>query len=163
MSDIRITGGCQCGAVRYALHAEPTEPRICHCRMCQKHAGSYFGAFANVDMKDFELTRGELGLFRSSGDGDRTFCRDCGTALGYKEISGERMTITLGSLDDPAAIRPTTQYGTESRMSWFAELACLLAHETGKYPGASAELHEMIGRTNRQHPDHDTEDWPPTK
>ena len=123
MSDIRITGGCQCGAVRYALHGEPTKPRICHCRMCQKHAGSYFGAFANVDMKDFELTRGKLGLFRSSGDGDRTFCRDCGTPLGYLHISGDRVAVMIGSLDDPAAIRPTAQYGIEARMPWFAELA----------------------------------------
>ena len=29
-----LTGGCQCGAVRYALYAVPPEPSICHCRMC---------------------------------------------------------------------------------------------------------------------------------
>ena len=29
-----LTGGCQCGAVRYALSAEPyTE--FCHCNMCK--------------------------------------------------------------------------------------------------------------------------------
>ena len=42
------TGGCQCGAVRYALYAEPTNPHVCHCRMCQKASGGYFGAFAGV-------------------------------------------------------------------------------------------------------------------
>jgi hypothetical protein len=31
-----MTGGCQCGAVRYALMSEPTHASICHCRMCQK-------------------------------------------------------------------------------------------------------------------------------
>ena len=29
-----MTGGCQCGAVRYALLSEPTGANICHCRMC---------------------------------------------------------------------------------------------------------------------------------
>ncbi len=29
-----ITGGCQCGAVRYALHVDRVEkPHVCHCRM----------------------------------------------------------------------------------------------------------------------------------
>ncbi len=28
------SGGCQCGAVRYSLYAEPYGPHICHCRMC---------------------------------------------------------------------------------------------------------------------------------
>jgi hypothetical protein len=45
-------------------------------------------------------------------------------------------------------------------MPWFAGLAQLPGYESGKYDGASAELYEMIGRTNRQHPDHDTEAWP---
>jgi hypothetical protein len=161
MSEFRLTGGCQCGAVRYVLHAIPTEPRICHCRMCQKHTGSFFGAFADVDAKDFELTRGELALFRSSGDGYRSFCRDCGTPLGYRYISGARFAITIGSLDEPAAIKPTAQYGIESRMPWFSELFQLPAFESGKYENASAELYEMIRTSNRQHPDHDTAAWPP--
>jgi len=29
-----MTGGCQCGAVRYALMSEATHASICHCRMC---------------------------------------------------------------------------------------------------------------------------------
>jgi hypothetical protein len=31
-----LSGGCQCGAVRYALYAEPEGASVCHCRMCQK-------------------------------------------------------------------------------------------------------------------------------
>ena len=47
-TEVRITGGCQCGAVRYALHAVPTNPHICHCRMCQKAFGSFFAPLARV-------------------------------------------------------------------------------------------------------------------
>ena len=39
----RDTGGCQCGAVRYSLRAARLGSRICHCRMCQKAFGGFFG------------------------------------------------------------------------------------------------------------------------
>jgi hypothetical protein len=37
-----ITGGCQCGAVRYRITAPFENAHICHCRMCQKAFGNYF-------------------------------------------------------------------------------------------------------------------------
>ena len=36
MNTVRLTGGCQAGAVRYVLNEQPPGPHICHCRMCQK-------------------------------------------------------------------------------------------------------------------------------
>ncbi len=61
-----LTGGCQCGAVRYALDEQPTNPHICHCRMCQKAFGSFFAPLMSVSVKNFEVTRGELAIFMSS-------------------------------------------------------------------------------------------------
>ena len=60
MSDERepvLRGGCQCGAVRYALYSEPREPSICHCRMCQKAFGNYFAPLAGVPMADLAWGR----------------------------------------------------------------------------------------------------------
>ena len=50
-----LTGGCQCGAVRYALYAEPQRAGVCHCRMCQKAVGGPFMAWATVGMGAFRL------------------------------------------------------------------------------------------------------------
>jgi hypothetical protein len=158
MSDFRMSGGCQCGAVRYALLAVADTPCICHCRMCQKQTGNYFGAFAGIEEKHFEVTRGEVAYFRSSDIGDRGFCRDCGTPLVYRYTSVARVAVTLGSLDDPSRLKPIVQYGVESRMPWFSELAKLPATEAD-----DPETCESIRRSNRQHPDHDTAVWPPQK
>src|SRR5688572_7480127 len=67
-------GGCQCGAVRYALYAEPTNPHVCHCRMCQKALGSYFAPFAGVPLGDLAWIKGAPGVFRSSEVVERGFC-----------------------------------------------------------------------------------------
>jgi hypothetical protein len=119
------TGGCQCGAVRYALYAEPTNPHVCHCRMCQKAFGSYFAPFAGVPLGDFAWVTGTPGVFRSSEVAERGFCRDCGTPLSFRFVDKDRISVSLGSLDDPSRVVPAKQYGVESRLPFVATLANL--------------------------------------
>ena len=156
---VRITGGCQCGAVRYALHRRPARPCICHCRMCQKAAGNVFGTFAGVPAEHFELTRGQFAGFQTSFEAERCFCRDCGTPLAYRTLDGSWVSVTIGSLDHPEEMRPTHFYGEEGRISWTAEVAAHLATVTGA--NAATGHVEHLRQTNRQHPDHDTDVWPP--
>lgn len=33
-----ITGGCQCGAVRYEITLSPLALYVCHCRECRKQS-----------------------------------------------------------------------------------------------------------------------------
>jgi hypothetical protein len=54
-----LTGGCQCGAVRFALSAVPVKISICHCRMCQKASGAPFASFADIPNEHFAWTRGK--------------------------------------------------------------------------------------------------------
>lgn len=159
MAETRITGGCQCGEVRYALHAAPTNPHICHCRMCQKAFGSYFAPLAGVPVEAFELTRGELAIFRSSDQTERGFCRDCGTPLTFHYVGSPRIAFSLGSLDAPESVRPEIQFGLESRLSWFAALPGLPGDKTTEEDEPA--LAAKIRASNHQHPDHDTEAWPP--
>lgn len=157
MSDPLYTGGCQCGAVRYALHAELTLPHLCHCRMCQKAFGSFFAALAVIDEADIEWTRGKPKIFRSSSITDRGFCDVCGTPLTFQMIEGTRVNISLGSLDNPEMVPPDIQIGIESRLPWFADLPGLKEHTTEEAIPA-----ERLARIKSyQHPDHPTDTWPP--
>lgn len=158
------SGGCQCGAVRYALTGAPENACICHCRMCQKQFGSFFGAFADVAPSSFRLTRGSPGWFQSSDEARRGFCRDCGTPLFYEFLGNRRIAVSLGSLDRHSEVKPLAQYGIEAREPWFADLARLPQTATGEGDngvGDTPERFEKIRLSSRQHPDHDTETWPP--
>jgi hypothetical protein len=160
MAEVRLTGGCQCGAVRYALHAMPAKPCICHCRMCQKQMGNLFGAFAGVAYADFEVTRGSLAAFQSSEIADRVFCGKCGTPLGYRYLDHSRISVTIGSLDEPERMRPVVQYGVEGRLPWVADIFDTPATVTGA-GDTIADMRAAERIHPRQHPDHDTAEWPP--
>lgn len=143
------TGRCQCGAVRYALYAEPTNPHVCHCRMCQKALGNYFAPFAGVPLGDFAWTRGAPGVFKSSEAAERGFCRDCGTPLFFRYPDRDRISVSLGSLDDPARVVPAKQFGIEGRLAFVATLTSLPGTRTeDDVPPA-----EMARLKSRQHPD----------
>ncbi len=159
MSFVRITGGCQCGAVRYALHEQPDDPHICHCRMCQKAFGSFFAPLTGVSLDKFEVTRGALAIFMSSDQTERGFCRDCGTPLSFHYVGRRRIAVSIGSLDEPTMVRPGRQYGIEARMPWFGELPDLPGETTTEQDAPA--LATAIATSNHQHPDHDTEAWPP--
>ncbi len=151
------SGGCQCGAVRYALYAEPYGPHICHCRMCQKAFGSFFAALAVVDLHDFAWTRGAPAVFLSSAQVERGFCSACGTPLSFRDLEAERIDISIGSLDAPARVRPERQIGIEGRVPWFSALAALPEARTE----TAVAPERLAGIESRQHPDRETEAWPP--
>ena len=158
---MRLSGGCQCGAVRYSADVEPKTAHLCHCRMCQKAAGNYFMPLANAPLATFELTRGTLSHFHSSDLVRRGFCATCGTPLTFETIEGvEHLNITLGSLDDPELVVPVVQSGIESRIPWFEKLPKIFSSESvGGETDGGARL-AAIFATNHQHPDHDTKVWP---
>jgi very-short-patch-repair endonuclease len=156
-----LSGGCQCGAVRYRVSGPLTFAHICHCRMCQKASGNYFMALANVQLPDFTVTRGEISWFHSSAPVRRGFCRDCGTPLIFQTLSMAHLNITLGSLDDPAPVQPELAVGLEGKMPWFACLEALPGAESKDDPGDDGVRLADVAASNRQHPDHDTDTWPP--
>jgi hypothetical protein len=146
-----MTGGCQCGAVRYALMSEPTHASICHCRMCQKAFGNYFAPLTGVPMKDLVWTKGNPGIFKSSEAVERGFCRDCGTPLTFRYVDRDRITVSIGSLDEPGRVQPEIQYGIESMIPGFETLHTLPGERTED----SATPEELARMRSRQHPDHE--------
>lgn len=153
-----VTGGCQCGAVRYSASAVLDTSHICHCRMCQKAVGNFFAALVGIPRDAFEWTRGEPAVFHSSDPVTRGFCKDCGTPLTYDFTTSKHLNVTTGSLDDPAALPPKMQFGVEAQLPWFADI-CSLPDE-GTTEETMSSVAPTIAASNHQHPDYDTESWP---
>ena len=111
-----LTGGCQCGAVRYRLMAEPTgvehlplpnvpegERRSVHGLRRRAAFGIRLHQRRDRDLLEFGHRRARL-------------LRRCGTPLTYQGSGSDRISVTLGSLDDPGAVEPRTQLGVESKV-----------------------------------------------
>ena len=150
------SGGCQCGAVRFTARGELGRASICHCRMCQKAFGSFFGPF--VSAPGLIWTRGAPKYFQSSNRVRRGFCADCGTPLTF-EPDGRTPGVAIGAFDDPSTLRPVIQMAVDARSPWLGELAAL--PERSAAEAAKVAPHYASIRSY-QHPDRDTDHWPPT-
>ncbi len=146
-----LSGGCQCGAVRFRVEGEPGQERvgrasICWCRMCQKAFGGPFGALVTVNVADLTWTRGARATFQSSDAVRRGFCAACGTPLTF-EYGADKIDLSVFAFDDPSAVEPAVQLAVESRPVWMEHLADMPVRPP---MGPSGPM------VSRQHPDRDT-------
>ena len=152
-----LTGGCQCGAVRFQVERLGSAS-ICHCRMCQKAFGGFFGPL--VSGHGVTWTRGAPSYFQSSNRFRRGFCDKCGTPLTFEALDrsdDDVLEVAIGALDHPELAPPTRQLNLNDRLSYFDGLPDLPAR-----PGDDAAwLESLAGMVSHQHPDHDTSIWPP--
>jgi hypothetical protein len=149
---MKLTGGCQCGAVRYEWLEPLRYASVCHCRMCQKASGQPFMALAGGKLENLRWTRGELSIFKSSDKGERGFCSACGTPLTYRMEGTGRISVAIASLDNPEIMPPSKQYGIESKLSWTDAVASLPAQRTEEWMRA-AKIDSVV---SRQHPDRES-------
>ena len=99
-----MSGGCLCGEVRFETSSQPLLIRHCHCEMCRKSSGSAFmtGLLYRMDAVRW---RGAIRNYESSPGVLRTFCRACGSCLGFRQRdASETEFLLLGSFDEPSQI-----------------------------------------------------------
>ncbi|MDC0670760.1 GFA family protein [Nannocystis radixulma] len=106
--------------------------------MCQRAVGNLFAALVPVPKSRIEWI-GDPGSYRSSSLAARGFCARCGTPLSFAYDGSKWICLTLGSLDDPAAVRPEVHYGIESQVPWLH-----LADELPREPTDAPALANMV-------------------
>jgi hypothetical protein len=101
-----LTGGCQCGAVRYEITVTPEALYVCHCRECRKQSASAFGISLVVPRAGFRLLQGSVKSWSRRTDSGHflncLFCPECGSRIWHERAGGaETITVKGGSLDQP--------------------------------------------------------------
>ncbi|MBE7185414.1 MAG: GFA family protein [Methylobacterium mesophilicum] len=152
MSETIRTGGCQCGAVRFRIRGELGRASICHCRMCQKAFGGFFGPLVTVPKEAIEWTREKPNYFQSSVNIARGFCKQCGTPLTYRYPQG--IDLAIGAFDDRDDLMPRVQVNYAARLPWVEDIF----DQPHRDDAEDAMRQENI--ISFQHPDHETENWP---
>ncbi|WP_428927404.1 GFA family protein [Marinibacterium sp. SX1] len=98
------TGGCSCGAVRFAARDVPLAFGICHCETCRRWTGS---ALLGVTVPEANVTwqgADRIARRQSSSFAERGWCRDCGSPLFFRftgngaPVGG--IELPIGLLDD---------------------------------------------------------------
>jgi hypothetical protein len=117
---VMLTGGCQCGAVRYEVTAAPLATYVCHCRECRKQSASAFGISVIVPAAAFAVRQGIVRTWRRPTDSGRTlvchFCPGCGSRLWHANPSPTTVSVKGGSLDAPVDLAAAVHIWTSRKM-----------------------------------------------
>jgi hypothetical protein len=118
-----LTGGCNCGHVRYALTAPPLAVVACHCTQCRRQSGAAY----SVNLVVRQGTMRVDGALASWTDRDtesgaplsREHCGRCGSPI--RSVPGGApgiVAVKAGTLDDPSPFAPTLHIWTRSKLPW---------------------------------------------
>ena len=120
MTSRKLTGKCECGAVRYRVLDEFRYAGNCHCSNCRAATGSAFKPFAGIEREKLEVVEGaDTLLVWGTVDENHTRCGICGSLLYSVVRDGAYVHVAMGSLADDPTIRPTDHIFVGSKAPWF--------------------------------------------
>jgi hypothetical protein len=116
-----LTGGCNCGSVRFEVDGPLLAASYCHCRRCQRRTGTAVSANARPVRGAFRIVAGE-GRMRvwAPGNGwEKWFCGDCGSAVFSRDPEdSDAVGIRMGAFDGDPGIRPRHHQFVAYAASW---------------------------------------------
>ena len=97
------SGGCLCGAVRFAIPVPEARFSVCHCSMCRRWSAGPFMSVHCPGNVTFTEDEG-LSWYRGSPWAERGFCSKCGTSLFWRlaEKPQQELIVSVEAFDDAA-------------------------------------------------------------
>ena len=132
-----MSGGCQCGKVRFRMESAPIITHCCHCRSCQKVSGSALRINALIEADRLTIIDGEPELYQGAESQKALQCPACRFALWtFHPNMGEKVAfVEVGLLDEGECLPPEAHYFIRSKHPWVTLPAGVPAFEAVGDPG----------------------------
>ncbi len=97
---MQITGQCLCGAVAFTGTPRPDNGiSVCHCGQCRRWNSGPYMSLRFADGVTLTKSSG-LVWYASSDQGERGFCRECGSSLFWRQPGAARdWGVSVGTLE----------------------------------------------------------------
>ncbi|MGC1497729.1 MAG: GFA family protein [Sulfitobacter sp.] len=121
----KIKGRCLCGAVSFEVANAFEKMFICSCDQCRQITGSAFASNLFVDIKGFDWLGGadNINIYQVPGrDISKSFCRNCGAGVPWKNGDGTKMVVPAGSLNAAVNVAERIRIFASELPSWASDL-----------------------------------------
>lgn len=123
-------GGCHCGALKFEVVGPLRDVIFCHCTQCRKQTGNYVGA-TRVDGDRITIEGAEnLTWYAASDEAKRGFCSICGSALFWKSVGSDGISIMAGAFDNPTGLKAQSHIFVADKGDYYA-----ICDGLPQYPG----------------------------
>lgn len=120
MAEVTLSGRCLCGACTFTARFEgDAAARVCHCGMCRHWSGGMFIAAQALAAPVF-AEGAPVGVYASSGWGERVFCRDCGASLMWRSTDGAHHSVSVQCFDDAGRFPVQTEIFIDEKPASYA-------------------------------------------
>jgi hypothetical protein len=95
------------------------EMGVCHCDMCRRWSGgAWFGVDCGASVKVADESK--LGIYPSSGYGERCFCAQCGATLFWRMQDGSVNVVAFSAFAEPGQFKFVSEIFTEEQPASYA-------------------------------------------
>jgi hypothetical protein len=118
-ANLKSTGQCRCGQVKFEVNAGPLMTMACHCRGCQHMTSSAFSMTTLYPSSAFSVTQGEPVIGGLHGATRHFFCPHCMSWLFTRPEGMDQFVNVRSSLmDDAQSYSPFIETCTAEKMPW---------------------------------------------
>ena len=122
MSEVKYTGRCLCGEVRFEVDGAASAAGHCHCFNCQRATGSAYWTWITFQAAHVRWTASpdRLGRFEQTDThAVRSFCRGCGTPMAWQgQDAPDELDLSLVLFDAPPDCEPAKHAFADRAPRW---------------------------------------------